>query len=32
MIECTSTGAYLARGQWVPADGHAPEGAGSPGF
>ena len=23
MIECTSTGAYLARGQWVPADGHA---------
>ena len=23
MIECTSTGAYLARGEWVPADGKA---------
>ena len=23
MIECTSTGAYLARGEWVPADGEA---------
>ena len=32
MIECTSTGAYLARGQWVPADGHAPEALAALGF
>ena len=23
MITCSKTGAYLARGQWVPADGTA---------
>ena len=32
MIECTSTGAYLARGQWVPADGHAPAALAALGF
>ena len=32
MIQCTSTGAYLARGQWVPADAEAPAALAALGF
>ena len=32
MIECTSTGAYLARGQWVMADADAPAALAALGF
>lgn len=32
MIECTSTGAYLARGQWIMADGNAPAALAALGF
>ena len=32
MIECTSTGAYLAHGQWIPADAGAPAALAALGF
>ena len=32
MIQCTSGGAYYARGEWVPADGSAAQALAAKGF